>query len=350
MIHKRLVITMKKISLLLILITGWCLLFSPTLYGQQLSEQKKIAQTGMKFLSLSLDARAAGMSDAVTSLEGFSSSMFYNPAGMARQNTLTNVSGGIVQWIADIEYIYGSLAISPFNGRYGVIGLTFLSVDYGEFQETIRFDNDQGFIDLGTFSPTAFAIGLGYANALTERFSVGGNVKYVRQDLGESAMNLGTGDTPEKEAFDIDVVAFDFGVLYKTGFRSLNFAMSVRNFSEELRYVRENFQLPLTFRIGLSMDMLDIMENRSDIHKLLLAVDAERPRDFYEQLKVGAEYVFMNTLAIRGGYIFPSDEQGVNLGMGVQQSLVGTYFSFDYSYSDMGVFSGVHRFAFQFSF
>jgi hypothetical protein len=350
MIHKQLVITMKKISLLIVFITGLCLLFTATSNGQQQSEQRKIAQTGMKFLSLSLDARAAGMSDAVTSLEGYSSSMFYNPAGMARQNSLTNVSIGMVQWIADIDYRYGSLAISPFDGRYGVIGLTFLSVDYGEFQETIRYDNEQGFIDLGTFSPTAFALGVGYANALTERFSVGGNVKYVRQDLGESAMNLGTGDTPEKEAFDIDVVAFDFGVLYKTGFRSLNFAMSVRNFSEELRYVRENFQLPLTFRIGLSMDMLDIMENRSDIHKLLLAVDAERPRDFYEQLKVGAEYVFMNTLAIRGGYIFPSDEQGVNLGMGVQQSLVGTYFSFDYSYSDMGVFSGVHRFAFQFSF
>jgi hypothetical protein len=341
---------MKKTSSGIILFTVCCLLITAAAFGQQQGEQKKLAQTGMKFLSLSLDARAAGMSDAVTSLEGYSSSMFYNPAGMARQTTLTNVSIGMVEWIADIKYQYGSLAISPFNGQYGVVGLTFLAVDYGEFQETIRYDNEQGFIDLGTFSPTAMAIGLGYARALTDRFSVGGNVKYVKQDLGSSTMSLGAGDNPEKEKFDIDVFAFDFGVLYKTGFRSLNFAMSVRNFSEELRYVRENFQLPLTFRIGISMDMFDLIENRDDMHKLFLAVDAERPRDFYEQMKIGAEYVFMNTLAVRGGYIFPSDEQGYNLGIGLQQSLAGTFFSFDYSYSEMGVFSGVHRFAFQFSF
>ncbi len=332
------------------LLAASCMLFSAVLEAQQQSEQRKIAQTGFKFLSLSLDARAAGMSDAITSIEGHASSMFYNPAGMARQNSLTNVSLGMVQWIADIDYNYASLAIRPFGGRYGVIGFSLLAVDYGEFQETIRYDNDQGFIDLGTFSPSAYAFGIGYARALTDRFSVGANVKYVKQDLGAGTVDLGPDDSPIKDNYNLDVVAFDFGVLYVTGFKSLNFAMSIRNFSQELSYIRENFQIPLTFRIGVSMDVLDFLENRGTGHSLLLAVDAERPRDFYEQLKVGAEYVFMNTIALRGGYIFPSDEQGINLGIGLQQSLAGTFFSFDYSYSDMGVFSEVHRFAFQFSF
>ena len=35
--------------------------------------------------------------------------------------------------------------------------------------------------------PNAYAVGLGYARALSDKFSVGGNVKYVRQDLGTGA-------------------------------------------------------------------------------------------------------------------------------------------------------------------
>ena len=44
----------------------------------------KLAQTGMKFLSFSPDARAAALGDAITAKTGGASSLFYNPAGMAR--------------------------------------------------------------------------------------------------------------------------------------------------------------------------------------------------------------------------------------------------------------------------
>ena len=39
------------------------------------------------------------------------------------------------------------------------------------------WDNDQGFIDTENFYPSALAIGLGYGRALSESFSVGGQVK-----------------------------------------------------------------------------------------------------------------------------------------------------------------------------
>jgi hypothetical protein len=340
---KRFISTSLTVSLLIAV-------FMLQTFGQQPTEQRKLAQAGFKFLSLSLDARAAGMSDAVTALEGYSSSMFYNPAGMARLAGTSNVSLGLVEWIADIQYSYGSIALSPFGGNYGVFGLSIMAVNYGEFFETIRYDNEQGYLDLGTFRPTALAAGIGYARALTDRFSVGGNVRYVFQNLGNATTSLGENDNPEKERFSLDVVSFDFGLLYRTGFRSLNFAMSVRNFGPEINYVRENFQIPLTFRIGLSMDLLDLYENRNEAHSFLLSVDAERPRDYYEQLKIVGEYVFMKTFALRAGYVFPSDEQGISLGAGLQQSLGTLFLGLDYSYSDFGVFSNVHRFSFQFSF
>jgi hypothetical protein len=46
--------------------------------------------------------------------------------------------------------------------------------------------------------------------------------------------------------------------------------MSVRNFSQRVRYEKEDFQLPLTFHIGLSMDVLDFLPGVQGRHALLL--------------------------------------------------------------------------------
>ncbi|MBC7187085.1 MAG: DUF3308 domain-containing protein, partial [Calditrichaeota bacterium] len=130
------------------------------------------------------------------------------------------------------------------------------------------------------------------------------------------------------------------------GFRSLNFGMSVRNFSQEVRYETEGFQLPLTFRIGLAMDLLDVLPAlRLGQDALLLSVDATHPRDYPEQVGFGAEYLLMNTLALRLGYSFPNDEHGFTAGFGVQQALSRFRFGLDYAYTPFGLFNEVHRFS-----
>jgi hypothetical protein len=47
--------------------------------------QTKLAQTGFNFLSVSSDARASAMGDAVNSFSGFSGALSYNPSSMAKQ-------------------------------------------------------------------------------------------------------------------------------------------------------------------------------------------------------------------------------------------------------------------------
>ena len=125
------------------------------------------------------------------------------------------------------------------------------------------------------------------------------------------------------EKNSIDAAAFDFGILYHTGYKSLDFGMSVRNFSTELKYKEESFQLPLTFKIGISMNMLDLTDLNSDMHSLLLSIDASHPRDFAEQVFVGSEYTFMKTFSLRGGYEFPKDEGGFSAGFGLMQQVAG---------------------------
>lgn len=311
--------------------------------------QQKLAQTGMKFLNVGTNPRLTAMGEAMTAVEWSSPAMFSNPAGMARMKPVVDMAFGWTGWIADITHHHASIAFSPSRGAYGIIGISALSVDYGQIEETIRWPNEEGYIDLGTFSPRAFAIGLSYARALTDRFSIGANVKYVSQNLGSGTIGFAGDNLVRKKNF-ADVLAYDFGMLYRTGFKSLNFGVTVRNFSKEVRYEREAFQLPLIFRIGLAMDVMDLFEGLGENHAFLLAVDATHPRDYPEQVNVGAEYYFMRLLALRAGYMFNNDEYGLTAGVGVQRDFGNLSLGVDYSYTPFGVFKEVHRIAIQMAY
>lgn len=319
--------------------------------------QKKRAQTSMKFLSTSMFAQSSGMGDAVTSMEGNSSSLFSNPASMAWQQSTMDISLGHVLWIADIQYNAAAISFRPAGGRYGVIGLSATYVDYGEFTETIFATNERGYEVLGNFGPYAYAVGLGYARALSEQFSVGANIRYAYQFLVKGATSIDEGGGLTKTQFDADTYSIDFGVFYKTGFESLNFAMVLRNFSPEINYGfdTQDSELPLTFKIGLSMDLFDLTNllNVTDVeksnHALLFSVDANRPRDFDEQIMLGLEYSFLNRIALRGGYSFPNDEQGFSAGVGLKQPLGGMGLEVDYSYTSFGIFSDVSRLSVRFT-
>lgn len=306
--------------------------------------QTKIAQTGFQFLSVGTDARATAMAEAFTTIEGTPMALFYNPAGMARVNSFLEFSVNHTPWIANIDYFTGSLAINPDKGRYGVFGLSFMFVDYGEIIGTVVAGNEQGFVETGNISPNAVMVGFGYSRALSDRFSVGGQVKYVNQTLGEPLVPE-TDSTQTRVNFSADVVAFDFGTLYKTGFKSLSFGMTIRNFSKEVNFEREDFELPLTFKVGFSIDALDFFGDGSQSQSFLISFDAVNPRSFEEFFSIGGEYKFMNALALRAGYIHNQDDYGVTAGFGLKTYKI----AFDYSYTPFDVFDDVHRVSVKFS-
>ena len=337
----------RKFSQYLILLAMMVTLISSMTRAQERTDAK-LAQTGMKFLSVGLSARQGALADAFTAIDGNSVSMFYNPAGMARLDGTADLSLGSVNWIADIRQYSVSAAMKA--GDIGVFGLSFQYADYGKIDATILANNTQGFLDVGTIKPNAYAVGLGYARALTDKFSVGGNVKFVRQDLGTGitqANYIGTagsytGATVVSDSRNaLDVIAFDFCLIYRTGFRSLTLGMAVRNFAREVKYQKESFQLPLTFRIGASMNVFDLAGFDREKQSLLVTVDAEHPRDFPEQMKVGLEYVFMDVVSARVGYIGPADEHSLSYGLGFQYQ----HFALDYAYTPFGIFNQVSRFS-----
>jgi hypothetical protein len=94
------------------------------------------------------------------------------------------------------------------------------------------------------------------------------------------------------------------------------------------------------------MNVLDVTGFEHDNHSLLVTVDAEHPRDFPEQMKIGLEYVFMDLVSARLGYVGPADEHNLSYGIGVQYQR----FSVDYAYTPFGIFNNVQRFSVQFGF
>ncbi len=325
-------------------------------FASTANAQVKLAQTGFGFLDVSTDARATGMGEAVTTVDGVAGSMFYNPAAIAGMSTLVEAGVSQMKWLADIKYYSGSIAFAPFNGDYGVVGLHFVRVNYGQFNFTSVAGNDQGFVDLNGYpEPYAFALQLVYGKKLSEEFSVGGRIKYANQNLGNSLVpvynqvivdSVLTTDTSfAVKDYSLSVLAFDFGTIYKTGLKSLAFGMSITNFSREIAYERESFQLPLTFRFGISMDLMDFVPSMAENSSFVVSIDAVHPRSYSEFLNIGGEFVFMKTFAVRAGYVTKQDEYGLTLGLGVNKF----GFAFDYSYTPHKIFNSIQRFSLSFS-
>lgn len=320
------------------------LLTSTQAYGQ-----KKRAQTSMKFLSVSPSARASALSDAVTSVEMGAHSAFYNPATMANIDSKFAVTAGAVQWITDINHNSASIIYKPAEGKFGVFGLNAISVDYGNIISTVVDENeDKGYRDNGFVKPVAMVLGFSYANAITDQFSVGANFRYSKQDLGAVVTDSDGSGGFTSQSYSASTGVLDFGILYKTGFESLNFAMALRNFSPEVTYDTESSELPLTFKMGISMDVMDLTD--SENHSLLVSIDANRPRDYDEQLLFGLEYSFIERFIVRGGFGFPKDEEALAFGFGIKQPVSGIDLGVDYSYTQFGVFGEVNRISVQLGF
>jgi len=155
-------------------------------------------------------------------------------------------------------------------------------------------------------------------------------------DLGNAIIGYDADNAAISSENEASVFAFDFGLTYKTGFKSLEFGMVVRNFAKEVRYVNEGFQLPLTFKIGVAMDLFDLTSIDKQMHRFLPDDRRRTSARLSRRVRMGAEYVFLDLLALRAGFISVADEQKFSYGVGLHKNLGSIGLGVDYAYTPFG--------------
>lgn len=306
---------------------------------------QKSGTSGAHFLLISPDAKFVSMGNAYTGyFHKGASSVFYNPATLVYSEKFTGIIG-MVNWFADIQYSAG--AVSYKIDSYSAIAVHYRFLSTGEIEETTIYEQE------GTgrmFSWNDLAIGLSYSKFMTDRFSIGANIYYVKE-----AVDLYN--------YSSQSIAFDIGTFFVTGFNTLNLGMTIKNFGPELDF-NESFadynngelesepsefkpyHMPLQFQIGLSYEFLESRSNQ----KLIVSIDGVHPNDALERLNLGAEFIYLEYFSARVGAYSNHDSANLMAGFGINTTkLISQNLDFNYSVSNYGIIGLVHQFSLGFS-
>jgi len=231
------------------------------------------------------------------------------------------------------------------------VGLTFVSMDYGKITGTvIDLDNPVGYVVTGTVKPDAWAMGTFLALPLTDRFSFGLHIKYAVQDFGAQPYWVFAGGgtagdyTYTAAELRVSTIAFDLGTQYNVGVRDVMITMSLQNYAKPKKFVNSTFQLPLTYRVGIAADVIELVTGLPNPqHQLHLMVDAVDARDALLDAAIGLEYDANLSMvkeglgvALRAGRRAGKQEGSLGYGGGISLPVGGVKLALDYSYGNYG--------------
>lgn len=338
---------MKKFNYIIVLII--ILGLTTQMQAQLFSGTTKVGTTSAQFLKIGAGARAIALGGAYSALGDDIYSIYWNPAGLALSKNQSEIVFNHANWLADMTYDFAAASLNL--GDAGNVGVSFTS--FGVPEDKVRtFANPEG--DGRYWDATSMAIGLTYSKSLTDRFSVGINGKYISESIWNSSATS---------------FAFDIGTLYRTPFNDLLISAAIFNFGSAMQlngrdlqfnddpndnidtgpnnipssYDTDAFSLPMMFRFGLAMDVID-----SRYIRLSASADAVHPNDNSEYVNVGAEFAYDELLFLRGGYrqlFMNNSEGGLTLGAGLKYRFTDNFGVFiNYAYADYGRLKSVHFF------
>jgi len=336
---------MKKIILILILI-------ATSIYAGDVARK---GTTGADQLLIPVGARGIATGGAflanITGLE----SIYYNPAGLDVYPQ-TEAMFSYVSYLADINISY--FAIGTSLGDVGSIGLDLKTFDFGDIPVTTEnFPDGTG----ETYSPSFLTLGFTYSKVLTDRISIGTNLKIISENIQNTNA---TG------------FALDAGVQYRFS-DALMIGAAVKNIGSDMSYsgqdlssrtpipgsipgsssgsyeiITEGFQIPSFFQLSMTYAL-----NINEQNNLLFAGAYTANNSFEDIANLGLEYGFMNNFFVRGGYNFLVENAseyiyGLTFGAGLDYKIGGEVgFVFDYAFRDVKEFpSANHVFTIKLSF
>tara|TARA_B100000401_G_C52812324_1_gene724528 strand:- start:2758 stop:3846 length:1089 start_codon:yes stop_codon:yes gene_type:complete len=350
------IIDMKEINKL---VRPVLLIFALISFNIYAGNPQRAGQAGASELLINPWARTSGWADAnvagVKGLEG----VFSNVAGLAFTEK-TELIFTQTSWLQygskmfsanDAVSNISSFGFSQKIGESGVLGLSIMSMDFGEIEITTVDLPDGG---IGTYSPRYMNIGFSYARIFSNSIYGGATIKMISEQIS----NVGANG-----------LAIDAGIQYITGEKdNLKFGISLKNVGPRMSFTGDGlsfrqyvdptyemtveqrsseFELPALLNIGVSYDV-NILRHR------LTGAGTFTSNSFQkDQYRLGCEYSYKDIFMIRTGYTYeegirdPSTRttalRGPSGGFTVELPMRnGTTFGLDYSYRHTDPFQGSH--------
>lgn len=280
----------------------------------------------MQFLKIGMGARQVGLGEANIAGVTDVNSIFWNPAAVTGINGVQS-SFSYTTWMMDLKIMSGAVGVN-IDG-IGTLTASYITMDYGDIEEAYTTSQSGG-SDTRTgsyFSGSDLLFGIGLARKFTDRLSIGINLKYIREDL---------------HIYSSDLWAFDVGSYYDTKWKGIKIAMSAQNFSSQARWLetkeeeQQSYELPIIYRIGVSIDMLGGNElffgGDPTKHKITFNMDAIHTNDYAERLHLGLEYKAFDMIFLRSGYRFNYEEGNLSMGVGFNYNAGFANINVDYAY------------------
>ncbi|MDH5474397.1 MAG: type IX secretion system outer membrane channel protein PorV [Cyclobacteriaceae bacterium] len=337
---------------------GLALLLS--LLSVSLGYTQNVITTAAPFLTISPDARAAGMADTGAATSPDVNSSYWNPAKIVFIEKESGASISYTPWLGkilnDMWLFYGT-------GYYKITREQAISVSMRYFNlGDITFRDEFGKIT-GEHRPSEYAIDASYSRMLTENFSLGVTARYINSNLlGGNSSSLDQ-DTRPGRSVAVDLGAYydkDLALFGKNANLALGIGMS--NIGRKITYTDENNRdfIPTNLKLGTALttniDPFNSITIAVDVNKLMVPTPnptdttynptllkgmfssfGDAPGGFDEELKeyiisVGAEYWYNDTFAFRVGYFNESKDKGdrkyLTAGLGFRYQVFGVDFAY----------------------
>ncbi|AXP79957.1 hypothetical protein CJ739_862 [Mariniflexile rhizosphaerae] len=349
------------------------------------NQDRRVITTGVPFILIAPDARAASMGDmgVATSVDAFSQQ--WNPSKYVFSETKSGVGVSYTPYLSKLvnDIFLGNVTYFNRLDERSAFAASFKYFSLGD----IEFVADE-FSEALIQRPNELTIDASYALRLSEQFAMSVAMRYLRSDLRLDGVD---GDTTPASTFGVDISGYyqseeeayaDFNGRWRMGF-------ALQNIGPKFKYDEggeENFQ-PTNLRLGAGFDFIFDQYNKvavtAEVTKLLVPtppiygfVDSDEdgeydegseevviykgkdpnvsflsgmfqsfgdaPDGFSEELKeftwsLGAEYVYQDSFAFRAGYFNESEEKGARkflaLGAGFKANVVNIDLSYLFSAS-----------------
>lgn len=388
---------MKKYILALITVSLFNMSYAQETVIIPNSTDSRVITTGVPFLLIASDARAAGMGDVGVATSADANSQQWNPAkysfSLAKSGIGVNYTPYLSRLVNDI-FLGNFTYFNRLNER-SAFAVSFKYFSLGEI-EIVQDEFSEALIE----QPNELTFDASYSLRLADQFSMAVALRYLRSDLRIQAVDA---NASAASSIGVDIAGYyqseeqaydSFNGRWRAGF-------AIQNLGPKIKYDdggRENF-LPTTLRLGGGFDFIFDDYNKlavtAEVTKLLVPTPpqlgtrieynesgetpgfqededevvseennyiiagqdnnvsfgkgifqsfGDAPGGFSEELReftwsLGAEYTYQDSFAFRAGYFNEAEDKGARkffaLGAGFKYTTINIDLSYLFSTSNI---------------